>query len=173
MCGIIGYLGDKQALPIILEGLKRMEYRGYDSAGVALVEGDSIFCQKKAGKLETLTNALEPEKFKGHVGIGHIRWATHGAPTDLNAHPHPDAAGTVFVVHNGIVENSQQIKNFLTKEKINLSSETDTELIAQLIGLYYNQENITLEEAAKRALEKINGTYGLAVVSTKEPEKML
>lgn len=174
MCGIIGYVGRRKALGIILAGLKRLEYRGYDSAGIALVDGD-IFIHKKAGKIQLLANSLN--ECDGicfdhyHTGIGHTRWATHGAPSDVNAHPHCDCAGEIAVVHNGIIENFAAIKQMLIKKGHTIKSETDTEVIAHLIEYYCLKYDLL--EAVMRAVDKLQGTYGICVVSKREPGRII
>ena len=170
MCGIIGYIGEKKALPIILKSLKKMEYRGYDSAGVALVENDKLIIKKKSGKLDILKKELKDFKNNSTIGIGHIRWATHGEPSDLNAHPHNDCNSELTIVHNGIIENSNELKKSLIKKGHIFKTETDSEVLAHLIEEYY--KNNKLEEAVKIALEKVNGAYGIVVFSLKE-EKLV
>lgn len=175
MCGIIGYLGNKQALPIILEGLKRMEYRGYDSAGVVLVNKKTLTIIKKSGKLDNLINALKTAEAIATSGLGHIRWATHGEPSDINAHPHADCRNNLAIVHNGIIENYQELKSFLEKSGHNFVSATDSEVLAHLIEEYYSFEggNNSLEEAVRLALGRVRGAYGLAAVSKNEPDKIV
>ncbi len=168
MCGIIGYTGKKDATPILLAGLKALEYRGYDSAGI-YVEGAGVV--KRAGQVAELEAAV-PAGFSGHTGIGHTRWATHGAPTEANAHPHTDATGTVFVIHNGIIENYSDLKEPLVAAGTVFKSDTDTEVLAALIGTHYT-DGVTLEEAVRSALKEVRGTYGLAVGSAKEPGKLV
>ncbi len=167
MCGIVGYVGPKQASPILIDGLRRMEYRGYDSAGVAVLNGAGIKVKKAAGKLSALVEKLRTENPRGTVGIGHTRWATHGAPTTPNAHPHLDQAGKIAVIHNGIIENAAVIKKALEKRGHTFSSETDTEVLAHLIGAYYEGN---LEEAVAAALWDVEGAYGIAVISADEPD---
>ena len=167
MCGIVGYVGPKQASPILIEGLRRMEYRGYDSAGVAILNGGGIKVRKAAGKLSALVEQLRTDTPQGTVGIGHTRWATHGAPTTPNAHPHTDLAGNIAVIHNGIIENAASIRKALAKRGHEFRSETDTEVLAHLIGVYYEGN---LEEAVASALRDIEGAYGIAVVSADEPD---
>ncbi|MDP3970076.1 MAG: glutamine--fructose-6-phosphate transaminase (isomerizing) [bacterium] len=171
MCGIVGYLGNKEATPVIMEGLKRMEYRGYDSAGLAILDKGKVKSVKKAGKLQNLTDELKTHKITGQVGIGHIRWATHGAPTDVNAHPHNDCHNELYLVHNGIIENYQALKEKLAKAGHEFNTETDTEVLTHLIEMYY--QDIPLEEAVQQALNDVVGAYGLAVASTREPEKIV
>lgn len=168
MCGIVGYVGSKNGVPFLMEGLKALEYRGYDSAGI-YIEGQGVL--KKAGKVVELANSL-PKGFSGHAGIAHTRWATHGPPTERNAHPHSDRSGTVWVVHNGIIENHAELRSALESEGVIFSSDTDTEVLAQLVGKYHTK-NTTLENAVTKALEKIRGTYGIAVMSSREPGKIV
>ncbi len=170
MCGIVGYIGNKKALPIILDGLKRLEYRGYDSAGIAVLENDEMRIWKKAGKVSELESVLESTG--ATVGIGHTRWATHGEPSDLNAHPHRDESGSIALVHNGIIENHASIRQTLEKGGCTFSTETDTEAMVQLIGKFHTDAT-DLETAVRRALKEITGTYGIAVVSSDEPDKII
>lgn len=165
MCGIIAYVGQKPALPILLEGLRRLEYRGYDSAGVALVNGPGIEITKSAGRLTCLEQLVDPNK-PYRTGIGHTRWATHGAPTDVNAHPHPDASGRIAVIHNGIIENDRALRTYLERQGVVFRSETDTEALAHLISMFYEGN---LEVAVRKALQEVSGTYGIAVVCADEP----
>src|SRR5688572_5527651 len=166
MCGIVGYVGPKQASPILIDGLRRMEYRGYDSAGVAVLNGGDIKIRKAAGKLSALVDKLRTETPSGTVGIGHTRWATHGAPTTPNAHPHLDQNGRIAVIHNGIIENSAAIRKALEARGHGFKSETDTEVLAHLIGEFYEGN---LEEAVAAALREVDGAYGLAFISSEEP----
>lgn len=170
MCGIIGYIGYRNATPILLEGLYRLEYRGYDSAGVALLSDGKIKIVKTAGKIKDLENLIKKEDLVGSLGIGHTRWATHGSPTDINAHPHLDGTGRFAIVHNGIIENYKEIKNELQLEGVHFSSETDTEVIVHLISKYYSG---SLEEAVAKALRRLDGSYAIAVISTEEPRKLV
>ncbi len=171
MCGIIGYIGPKNASEVIINGLKRLEYRGYDSAGIALVDGD-LCIRKKKGKVGELAGILDCHALGGyHTGIGHTRWATHGVPSDVNAHPHVDCTGTIALVHNGIIENYRTIKTMLLEKGHHLISDTDTEVIVHLIE-YYHQNN-SLLDSVKLALSKLEGTYGLLVVSKNEPERII
>ena len=165
MCGIIGYVGSRPALPILVEGMRRLEYRGYDSAGVALIEPDGVKVTKSAGRLSVLEQILDFEAAPT-TGIGHTRWATHGAPTDLNAHPHMDASGRIALIHNGIIENDRALRTYLEREGVVLQSDTDTEVLAQLIGRFYDGD---LEQAVRQALHDVSGTYGIAVVCSEEP----
>lgn len=171
MCGIIGYIGKQPAQPILLEGLKRMEYRGYDSSGIAVVEDGKVKSYKKEGKLQNLVQTIGDVELAGTVGIGHIRWATHGVPNDVNAHPHADCNQELFLVHNGIIENCDEIKNELRSQGHTFATETDTEVLAHLIEV--SMRNHELEEAVQIALQKVVGTYGLALISAREPEKVV
>ena len=169
MCGIVGYTGSEDALPVILEGLRRLEYRGYDSAGVALLDGD-LAVVKRAGKLELLEKELaEVGSPEGDLGIGHTRWATHGAPTDRNAHPHTDCAGRVAVIHNGIVENFAELRQRLSAEGHTFVSETDTECVAHLIEDAM-RDGAGLADAVRATIAKLEGAYALVVVSADEPD---
>jgi glucosamine--fructose-6-phosphate aminotransferase (isomerizing) len=167
MCGIVGYIGPQQALPILITGLKRLEYRGYDSAGVAIVDG-GLTVQKKAGKVSDLQAIMTPEDLVGTVGIGHTRWATHGEPNDVNAHPHTDERGEIALIHNGIIENYASIKSALEAEGYSFQTQTDTEVLVQLVRAIYDKVG-DLEKAFQLALKQVVGTYGVAMVSTIEP----
>ncbi|HMC37384.1 MAG TPA: glutamine--fructose-6-phosphate transaminase (isomerizing), partial [Actinomycetota bacterium] len=167
MCGIVGYVGPDQALPILLEGLRRLEYRGYDSAGVAVLDG-KVRVVKRAGKLSELEKALaEGDRPAGQTGIGHTRWATHGGPTDQNAHPHMDCQGRIAVIHNGIVENYQALKDRLIKSGHRFASETDTEVVAHLVEEGYEGD---LAEAVRSAVRQLTGAYALVILSAEEPD---
>jgi len=169
MCGIVGYIGHKEAEPIVLDGLSALEYRGYDSAGIALIEDDSqIHVFKQAGRVQSLRKAVEEQPSSSHLAIGHTRWATHGAPTTLNAHPHSNTDKTIFVVHNGIIENYQDIKAKLVSEGYQFVSETDTEVIPHLID-YYSKQLPSFVDAFEAALEDLRGAYAIAAITTKEP----
>ena len=170
MCGIIGYIGSRGATPLLLEGLKRMEYRGYDSAGVAVMNGSGVETRKAAGKISRLEAALKASPVAGDLGIGHTRWATHGAPNECNAHPHIDCKGNIAVVHNGIIENSGTLKKELIAHGHTFVSETDTEVIAHLIEEAFDGN---LEDAVIEALWQIEGTYGIAVVSSQDRNKIV
>jgi len=165
MCGIVGYVGTRPALPILIEGLRRLEYRGYDSAGVALVEPGRLSVTKSAGRLFVLEQQLDFESSQT-VGVGHTRWASHGAPTDINAHPQLDATGRFAVIHNGIIENDRALRKYLKNEGVKFKSDTDTEVLAQLIGRFYEGN---LEQAVRQALHEVSGAYGIAVVCADEP----
>lgn len=172
MCGIIGYVGQKNIIPILINGLKRLEYRGYDSAGIAVVGNGGIYLQKQPGKISELENILAHEKFSKTAGIGHTRWATHGEPNKVNAHPHTGMAGEVALIHNGIIENYSSIKQELILKGHNFRTDTDTEVLVQLIEQFYRGET-TLEEAVRQALFQVEGTYGIAVISSREPDKIV
>ncbi|MEP6573083.1 MAG: glutamine--fructose-6-phosphate transaminase (isomerizing), partial [Gemmatimonadota bacterium] len=167
MCGIVGYVGPRQAAGLLIEGLRRLEYRGYDSSGLAIVNGHGLKIFKQAGKLSALEKQLNGEMPTGTIGIGHTRWATHGAPTTTNAHPHTDQSGRIAIIHNGIIENSGSIRKALEQRGHTFKSETDTEVLAHLIGELYKGN---LEEAVAAALRDVDGAYGLAVISSEEPD---
>jgi len=170
MCGIVGYVGPRQAAEILIAGLKRMEYRGYDSSGIAVVNGDGLKIAKQAGKLSALEKSLVGAMPSGTLGIGHTRWATHGAPTTPNAHPHTDQSGKIAVIHNGIIENSGAIRKALEQRGHRFRSETDTEVLAHLIGECYQGD---LEEAVAAALREVEGAYGIAVISADQPDTIV
>lgn len=173
MCGIVGYIGDKKASDIIIKGLERLEYRGYDSAGIALVNGH-IEIKKGKGKVANLRKMLENSPMNGQVGIGHTRWATHGEPNDVNSHPHVSQSGDIALVHNGIIENYATLKKELIDKGHTFYSETDTEVIAQLIDeIYQNGKDVDFERAVQLALKQIVGTYGLAIVHNDEPDQII
>ncbi len=170
MCGIAGYIGARNAQDVILKGLSRLEYRGYDSAGVAIIEGKKIYIAKKKGKLKVLTDELCPNPIKGTTGIGHSRWATHGVPSDVNAHPHLDCKGRIAVVHNGIIENYLELKSELKKNGHKFVSETDTEVIVHLIEKFYSGD---ITEAVRKAIRFLHGSYAIAVIHKDEPSKIV
>ena len=173
MCGIVGYIGKKNSLQILIDGMKRLEYRGYDSAGVAIIGEDSkIHIAKKAGKVTELEKILDTDDLEGHIGIGHTRWATHGEPTDNNAHPHFDMDRKICIIHNGIIENYKTIKKMLTQEGYTFKTDTDTEILANLIAYHYNIKK-DFEVAIRFALSEVEGTYGLACISEHEPNKII
>ncbi|MEX1063696.1 MAG: glutamine--fructose-6-phosphate transaminase (isomerizing) [Balneolaceae bacterium] len=172
MCGIVGYIGDRNASDVLIRGLKRLEYRGYDSAGVALVNGQ-LDIEKGKGKVVNLEKKISARKLVGKIGIGHTRWATHGIPNDLNSHPHLSQSGKIAVVHNGIIENYTSLKKKLTEKGRTFHSDTDTEVIAQLIEeIYENGIQKNFEKSLQLALKQIIGTYGIAVVNTAEPDRI-
>ena len=170
MCGIVGYVGKREASSVLINGLSKLEYRGYDSAGVAIIENEILKVTKCKGRLANLEEKLKDEPIHGTVGIGHTRWATHGEPSDLNSHPHSNEDGTISVVHNGIIENYIRLREWLTAKGYNFMSETDTEVIPHLVDYYYEGN---LEEAVMKAISKMEGSYAIAVVSTHEPEKVV
>ncbi|MEX2530147.1 MAG: glutamine--fructose-6-phosphate transaminase (isomerizing) [Gemmatimonadota bacterium] len=173
MCGIVGYVGGKEAAPIIVEGLRRLEYRGYDSAGLSIIGPDGrLETLKRAGKLDELAAALEEHPLPGSCGVGHTRWATHGPPNTRNAHPHTSADGTISVVHNGIIENATTLRHKLRAEGVEFESETDTEVVVHLIDRLWRVGG-TLEEAVAAALDQVIGAYGIAVVSSRDPAKLV
>jgi glucosamine--fructose-6-phosphate aminotransferase (isomerizing) len=170
MCGIVGYIGKQKAQSILVEGLKRLEYRGYDSAGIAILDGNSVFSAKAVGKVVELEKKIVNQNIDGNIGIAHTRWATHGIPSGINAHPHCDCKGKIWLVHNGIFENYQQIKQHLTEKGHIFKSETDTEALAHLIEDLYDGD---LLEAVKNALKIVRGTYGIVVFHADEPNKII
>src|ERR687894_2397459 len=171
MCGIVGYTGPRDAGPILLAGLQRLEYRGYDSAGIALVdeEGD-LFVEKKAGKLANLQTAIPERTPHAAIGLAHTRWATHGRPNDLNAHPHQDCTGDITVIHNGIIENFRELRDGLEARGHTLTSETDTEAIAHLVEEAYRGD---IADAVRRALRHAHGAYALVVLHRDEPGRLV
>ncbi len=173
MCGIIGYYGPRESVPIIMKGLKRLEYRGYDSAGIAVMDGAEIQLVKKAGKVSELEALMNRHSFTGSIAMGHTRWATHGAPNDLNAHPHMDASGTIALIHNGIIENYAVLRQYLTDKGIELKTETDTEVLAQLIADIQNEDKLDFESAVQAALKQVVGTYGIVVMNAEDPTKLI
>jgi glucosamine--fructose-6-phosphate aminotransferase (isomerizing) len=171
MCGIVGYTGPRDAGPVLLDGLRRLEYRGYDSAGIALVtESGDLFVEKRAGKVAVLQEALGGDPPRAGIGLGHTRWATHGRPSDLNAHPHSDCSGRITVVHNGIVENFRQLRDELVKRGHKLTSETDTEVVAHLVEDAYEGD---LADAVRAALRRLEGAYALVVLHRDEPDRLV
>ncbi|GAB1366130.1 glutamine--fructose-6-phosphate transaminase (isomerizing) [Candidatus Cloacimonadaceae bacterium] len=173
MCGIVGYIGQRNALPIVVEALKRLEYRGYDSSGCALIHDDELQVYKRQGKIIELERSLpEPNRCSGNVAIAHTRWATHGEPNEINAHPHLDCQGEIAIVHNGIVENYKLLRERLTELGHRFVSDTDTEVIVHLIEQFMTSEP-SLEDAVREAMKRVEGTYGLVVLSKKHPEKLI
>lgn len=169
MCGIVGYIGNKDALPILIDGLKRLEYRGYDSAGVAII-GDDLKVVKTQGRISDLENKLKNEELKGSIGLGHTRWATHGVPNDVNAHPHLSESKSIVVIHNGIIENYLELKKMLVKEGRTFRTDTDTEVIAYLIEEFYEGD---LLKAVKKTVELLEGSYAIAVMSKNERDRFV
>src|SRR5215217_6510552 len=163
MCGIVAYIGPREAYPIILKGLKRLEYRGYDSAGVALLDGD-MKVYKKKGKVADLEETLQAKDLHAHIGIGHTRWATHGEPSDRNAHPHLSASGKLSMIHNGIIENYSQIKKELQNKGYHFHSDTDTEVLLNFIEDIKKNNDCNLEEAVRIALKRITGAYCILLI---------
>ncbi|HPE29289.1 MAG TPA: glutamine--fructose-6-phosphate transaminase (isomerizing) [Candidatus Mcinerneyibacteriales bacterium] len=170
MCGIVGYTGSKNAVPILLDGLKRLEYRGYDSAGIAILGENDIIIDKVAGKVDMLSRKIEKKHYDSGTGIAHTRWATHGAPNDINAHPHLDCSGKLAVVHNGVIENYRSLKIYLEKKGHQFYTETDTEVLAHLFEEYYKGD---LFEAVREALLNVEGTYGIAVIEKDNPGRII
>ena len=171
MCGIVGYIGPKPVVPVLLDGLRRLEYRGYDSAGVAVVQDGAIEIRRSAGKLINLENAISGKPLNGAYGLGHTRWATHGRPTEENAHPHRDGTGRIVVVHNGIIENYLEIKRELMAEGHTFQSETDTEVVAHLVEKEWKDDG--LENAVLRAMKRVRGLFALVLLSADDPEKLV
>jgi len=171
MCGIIGYIGSKPVVPVLIDGLRRMEYRGYDSAGVAVVSPEGIELRRSAGKLANLENAIRMEPVDGLYGVGHTRWATHGRPTEENAHPHRDCTGRIVVVHNGIIENYLELKRELQSQGHEFKTETDTEIVAHLVEREMHGDG--LENAVRRALTYMRGMFAIVLVSVEDPEKIV
>lgn len=174
MCGIVGYIGKRVATPIVLEGIKRLEYRGYDSAGIGIIDDDNnLLIYKKEGKVTDLESSLPPpSKLKANIGIAHTRWATHGEPTAVNAHPHTDAAGMIALVHNGIIENFKILKKKLEQEGHTFVSDTDTEILTHLIGHFF-QETGDLHRAVQEALKLVEGSFGIALINKKNPNRII
>lgn len=172
MCGIVAYIGKKEAYPIIIKGLKRLEYRGYDSAGVALFNED-LRVYKKKGKVNDLVSFVKGKNLEGHVGIGHTRWATHGEPNDINAHPHTSDDGRLTIIHNGIIENYATLKEALIKEGHTFTSDTDTEVLIHLIGTLQDKDNLKLEEAVRIALSQVVGAYAIVILDKDDPTKLV
>lgn len=174
MCGIVGYVGNKQVVPLIIDGLRKLEYRGYDSAGIAVVdENHELSLRRAEGKLRNLEEAIRLKPLDGTYGIGHTRWATHGRPTEENAHPHRDRSGKVVVVHNGIIENYLSLKERLAESGHDFKTETDTEVVAHLIGHYIETEGLSLELAVRKAVQELRGIFALSIISIDEPDTVI
>jgi glucosamine--fructose-6-phosphate aminotransferase (isomerizing) len=174
MCGIVGYVGNKQVVPLIIDGLRKLEYRGYDSAGIAVVDdAHHLELRRAEGKLRNLEECIRLNPLDGNYGIGHTRWATHGRPTEENAHPHRDQSGKVVVVHNGIIENYLTLKERLAANGSDFKTETDTEVVAHLIGHYKDTENLSLEEATRKAVKELRGIFALSIISVDEPDTIV
>jgi glucosamine--fructose-6-phosphate aminotransferase (isomerizing) len=171
VCGIVGYIGRRDAIPVLLEGLRSLEYRGYDSAGLAVISRNRLQVTKTAGRVQDLRDRVS-DRTRATIGIGHTRWATHGEPNDTNAHPHTDAEGRIAVVHNGIIENAEQLRDALTGRGVTLVSETDTEALAHMIAAEAT-EGTPLEDAVRRTLRHVDGTYGLVVLDTQNPNELV
>jgi glucosamine--fructose-6-phosphate aminotransferase (isomerizing) len=170
MCGIVAYVGQRDATPILLEALKRLEYRGYDSAGIAVIRDGELLTRRTVGRISVLEEKIGSELNGATIGMAHTRWATHGAPTEANAHPHRDASGRLALVHNGIIENYRVLRTFLEGHGISLESQTDTEVLAKLVGYFYEG---SLEEAVRRALREVRGTFGIAVLHADQPDTIV
>ncbi len=173
MCGIVGYIGERPAYSILINGLKRLEYRGYDSAGIAIYDGEDIKVFKKKGKVADLEQETANLNIQGHLGIGHTRWATHGEPNDINAHPHVSQNGLFVIIHNGIIENYKQLKQFLQKKGYEFKSETDTEVLVNLIEYMYLEGGTDAEMAVRLALSEVIGAYAIVVLANNEPDKLI
>jgi glucosamine--fructose-6-phosphate aminotransferase (isomerizing) len=173
MCGIVGYWGNNNSVPILIKGLKRLEYRGYDSAGIAVLDGNNLNYLKRSGKVKVLEDAIDSSDIKGNIGIAHTRWATHGIPNDINAHPQMDVTESIALIHNGIIENHSVLREFLVNDGVKFKSDTDTEVIVQLISSIYNHNGLSLEDAVRAALQKVVGAYGIVLVSKDEPDKLI
>ena len=171
MCGIIGYIGSKDVVPVLIDGLRRLEYRGYDSAGIALVRDGAIELRRSAGRLARLEEAINGQPIDGDYGIGHTRWATHGRPTEENAHPHRDCTGRIVVVHNGIIENYLDLKHQLERDGHTFITETDTEVVAHLVEREMQDDG--LENAVRRALGSLRGLFGLVLIAADDPDKIV
>lgn len=172
MCGIVGYIGSREAFPILIKGLKRLEYRGYDSAGIALLNGD-LSVYKKAGKVSELEKVTDGQKLNATIGIGHTRWATHGEPNDANAHPHLSQSGNLAIIHNGIIENYAAIKEELQKRGYTFNSDTDTEVLVNLVEEVWKQDKSTLEDAVRVALNEVVGAYAIVVIDKNNPDQLI
>lgn len=173
MCGIVGYVGPKQAYPVVLKGLKRLEYRGYDSSGVALLHDGCLNVYKKKGKVAELESSLEDTNLTSNIGIGHTRWATHGEPSDRNAHPHYSASGDIAMIHNGIIENYAQLKEELTNNGYTFKSDTDTEVLLNFIEFIQKEHGVSLEEALRIALKRVTGAYCILLIEKNNPDTII
>ena len=173
MCGIVGYIGKNKASEILISGLKRLEYRGYDSAGICTIENSSLITTKCKGKVSKLESKLNPSLHSGNIGIGHTRWATHGEPNQINAHPHSDSKEKFSLIHNGIIENHYAIKEFLIEQGINFKSDTDTEVLVQFMGYLYDKKNLSFFDALRLTLKEVVGAYGIVAVCQDEPDKII
>jgi len=170
MCGIVAYIGEREACPIVLEGIKRLDYRGYDSAGIAVVRNGRLITRRAVGRISALEQKVDSNLNGATLGMAHTRWATHGGVTEANAHPHTDRSGKLAIIHNGIIENYRALKTFLLRENMTFESETDTEILAKLIGFFYEGK---LEDAVRKALREVRGTFGIAAIHSDEPNKVV
>ena len=174
MCGITGYIGEKEAIPVLLKGLKRLEYRGYDSSGVALLTNNQITHLKKSGKVSELQSLIDKSDLSGKCGIAHTRWATHGEPSDANSHPHCNETGSIALVHNGIIENYETLKEVLIKKGVSFKSETDSEVLVHLIStIYYKDKSLSFEDSVRAALQEVIGAYGIVAICSEEPDSLI
>jgi glucosamine--fructose-6-phosphate aminotransferase (isomerizing) len=173
MCGIVGYLGEGSAYPVLIKGLQRLEYRGYDSAGVALINGGELNVYKCKGKVQDLNDYSEGKNQEGSIGIGHTRWATHGPPNDINAHPHQSGDGNLALIHNGIIENYATIKEELINRGHKFVSDTDTEVLTHLIEDIKNKAGVSLFEAVRIALTEVHGAYAILVIDKDNPTQII
>ncbi|MFN6038522.1 MAG: class II glutamine amidotransferase, partial [Bacteroidota bacterium] len=173
MCGIVGYIGTRDAYPVIVKGLHRLEYRGYDSAGIALIDHDQLNVYKCKGKVSDLEHHAENSNRKGNIGIGHTRWATHGEPNDVNAHPHRSQSKNLVMIHNGIIENYAAIKENLKKRGHKFESQTDTEVLIHLIEEIQNKEKLKLGRAVMAALKQVVGAYAIVVMDKNNPDELI
>ena len=173
MCGIVSYYGKKNSVPFLIKGLRRLEYRGYDSAGIAIMKDGSIESVKKAGKVDKLDKKIKESPINGSIGIAHTRWATHGEPNDINAHPHKDKTGKIFIIHNGIIENFSTLKEVLIRKGFVFKSETDSEVLVNLISDIYYADGLNFEQAVEAALNQVIGTYGIVAFCSDEPNKLV
>ena len=173
MCGIVGYVGNKQVVPLIIDGLRKLEYRGYDSAGIAVVDdAHHLELRRAEGKLRNLEECIRLNPLDGNYGIGHTRWATHGRPTEENAHPHRDCTGRIVVVHNGIIENYLSLKEMLREKGHEFKTETDTEIVAHLIE-EHEKEGLSFEESVRKSVQQLKGIFALSMISSDEPDKII
>src|SRR5215213_3432608 len=174
MCGIVGYVGNKQVVPLIIDGLRKLEYRGYDSAGIAVVdENCNLSLRRAEGKLRNLEECIRLNPLDGNYGIGHTRWATHGRPTEENAHPHRDCTGRIVVVHNGIIENYLPLKEKLKEQGHEFKTETDTEIVAHLIEEFMKSDNLGFEQAVQKTVRHLRGIFALSIISADEPDMII
>ncbi len=173
MCGIVAYIGPREAYPVIMKGLKRLEYRGYDSAGVALLDNDNLRVFKKQGRVAALEESIIGKDLHAYAGIGHTRWATHGEPSDRNAHPHLSANGKLAMIHNGIIENYAQLKTELTKKGYIFKSDTDTEVLLNFIEDIQENNQCSLEESLRIALKRVSGAYVIVLLDKDHPDTIV